>query len=116
MQIRALQCPGCFAPIDPTGQALIKCRYCGTTIALQAPPAAAPARPVQTVSATKLYLDDAGPNKISVIKVVREATGLGLKEAKDIVESAPCLVAEWDDPLRIALFRKNLIAAGARTR
>ena len=39
-------------------------------------------------------LTDVGPNKIKVIKVVREATGLGLKEAKDLVEAAPKVLKE----------------------
>ena len=39
-------------------------------------------------------LTDVGPNKVKVIKVVREATGLGLKEAKEVVDSAPKLEAE----------------------
>ena len=39
-------------------------------------------------------LTDVGPNKVKVIKVVREATGLGLKEAKDLVDSAPKMVKE----------------------
>ena len=39
-------------------------------------------------------LTDVGPNKVKVIKVVREATGLGLKEAKDLVDSAPKVVKE----------------------
>ena len=39
-------------------------------------------------------LTEVGPNKVKVIKVVREATGLGLKEAKDLVDSAPKMVKE----------------------
>ena len=39
-------------------------------------------------------LTDVGPNKVKVIKVVREATGLGLKEAKDLVDSAPKMLKE----------------------
>lgn len=41
----------------------------------------------------QVRLIDAGPNKISVIKEVREATGLGLKESKDLVDAAPSIVA-----------------------
>lgn len=61
-----------------------------------------------------LMLIDHGPNIISVIKVVREHTGLGLKEAKDLVESAPCKVAEWEDLARVNKFREALIEAGAK--
>ncbi|CAL4318058.1 50S ribosomal protein L7/L12 [Buchnera aphidicola] len=41
-----------------------------------------------------IFLKAIGPNKVSVIKTVRSATGLGLKEAKDLVESAPTLLKE----------------------
>jgi len=61
-----------------------------------------------------LRLDDCGPNKISVIKVIREHTGLGLKEAKDISEAAPCVVAQWSDPFRMERFHADLRVAGAR--
>ncbi|MDD5939649.1 MAG: 50S ribosomal protein L7/L12 [Lachnospiraceae bacterium] len=54
--------------------------------------AAAPAEEEKTEF--DVELTDVGPNKIKVIKVVREATGLGLKESKDMVESAPKIVKE----------------------
>lgn len=57
-----------------------------------APAAAAAAAEVQTEFS--VVLKDAGPKKIQVIKVVREITGLGLKEAKDLVEGAPKVVKE----------------------
>ncbi|MBZ2279345.1 50S ribosomal protein L7/L12, partial [Buchnera aphidicola] len=41
-----------------------------------------------------IFLKNIGPNKVSVIKTVRSATGLGLKEAKDLVESAPIVLKE----------------------
>lgn len=53
-------------------------------------PAAGGAAPAEEASATvTVVLADAGPKKIDVIKAVREATGLGLKESKDIVDGAP---------------------------
>jgi ribosomal protein L7/L12 len=113
MHATELRCPGCFAPLDANRGAISKCRYCGTTLALHAP--AAPV-PVVAPAPGSLYIEDGGPNKISVIKVIREHTGLGLKEAKDLVESAPVLVAQWDDPARMAAFRQELMKAGARTR
>jgi large subunit ribosomal protein L7/L12 len=61
-----------------------------------------------------LRLDACGPNKISVIKVIREHTGLGLKEAKDLCEAAPCELARWSEPLRMQSFHDDLLAAGAR--
>jgi len=51
--------------------------------------AAADAAPVEEKSEFDVELTDVGPNKVKVIKVVRELTGLGLKEAKDLVDSAP---------------------------
>ena len=60
-----------------------------------------------------VMLDGFGDNKISVIKVVRQATGLGLKEAKDLVESAPATVKEGVNKDDAAKFKKELEAAGA---
>ena len=59
-------------------------------------------------------LKDAGPNKINVIKVVREITGLGLKEAKDIVEAAPKALKEGVSKADAEDFKKKLEEAGAK--
>ena len=59
-----------------------------------APGAAAGAAAAEEKSEFNVVLKDAGANKIAVIKVVREATGLGLKEAKDLVDGAPKTVKE----------------------
>lgn len=56
--------------------------------------AAAPAEAVEEKTMFNIVLKDAGANKISVIKVVRELTELGLKEAKDMVDAAPQTVKE----------------------
>ena len=58
-------------------------------------------------------LASAGPNKISVIKVVREITGLGLKEAKDLVEAAPKAVKEGLSKEQAEEIKKKLAEAGA---
>ncbi len=58
------------------------------TVAVAAAPGAAAAA-VEEKTEFNVELKEIGPNKINVIKVVREETGLGLKEAKDLVESAP---------------------------
>jgi large subunit ribosomal protein L7/L12 len=65
-------------------------------VAAAAPaPAAAPAAaPVEEQTEFAAVLTEVGPNKIPVIKVVRELTGLGLKEAKDLVDAAPKPVKE----------------------
>ncbi|MDZ4729430.1 MAG: 50S ribosomal protein L7/L12 [Xanthomonadales bacterium] len=54
-----------------------------------------------------------GANKVSVIKVVREITGLGLKEAKDLVESAPSVVKEAVSKAEADTLKKKLEEAGA---
>src|SRR5208337_4325810 len=56
--------------------------------------AAAAAEPVEEKTEFDVLLDSAGEKKINVIKVVREVTSLGLKEAKDLVESAPAKIKE----------------------
>jgi len=58
-------------------------------------------------------LTEIGPNKIPVIKVVRELTGLGLKEAKDLVEAAPKAVKEGVNKEEAAKIKKQLEDAGA---
>lgn len=58
------------------------------TVAVAAAPGAA-AAPAEEKTEFNVELKEIGSNKINVIKIVREATGLGLKEAKDLVESAP---------------------------
>lgn len=59
-------------------------------------------------------LAEAGGNKISVIKVVKNATGLGLKEAKDLVESAPKMVKEGLKKEEAEALKKELEEAGAK--
>ena len=58
-------------------------------------------------------LDDAGAERVKVIKVVREATGLGLKEAKDLVDSAPKAVKEGISKEDAAAVKAKLEEAGA---
>jgi large subunit ribosomal protein L7/L12 len=65
------------------------------SVAVAAAPAAAEAAPaVEEQTEFSAVLAEVGPNKIPVIKVVRELTGLGLKEAKDLVDAAPKPVKE----------------------
>ena len=59
-------------------------------------------------------LTDVGPNKIKVIKVVREATGLGLKEAKDLVEAAPKVLKEVASQAEADDIKAKLEAEGAK--
>lgn len=59
-------------------------------------------------------LSDVGPNKVKVIKVVREATGLGLKEAKDLVDNAPKMVKEAISKTEADELKGKLEAEGAK--
>ena len=59
-------------------------------------------------------LSDVGPNKVKVIKVVREATGLGLKEAKDLVDSAPKVLKEGASKEEAEDLKAKLEAEGAK--
>jgi len=63
-------------------------------VAVAAAPAAVVAAPVEEKTEFDVILKDVGPEKIKVIKVVREVTSLGLKEAKDMVDGAPSTVKE----------------------
>lgn len=59
-------------------------------------------------------LSEVGPNKVKVIKVVREATGLGLKEAKDLVDGAPKILKEAADKATADDIKAKLEAEGAK--
>ena len=75
--------------------------------------AAAAAKPVEEKTEFALHLQAAGEKKINVIKEVRTITGLGLKEAKDLVEGAPKLVKEGLSKEDANKFAEMLKAAGA---
>jgi large subunit ribosomal protein L7/L12 len=79
-----------------------------------APGAAAAAAPVEEQTEFNVELKEAGGNKISVIKVVREITGLGLKEAKDLVEGAPKTLKEGISKVEADEMKKKLEDAGAK--
>ena len=82
-------------------------------VAVAAAPGAAAAAPVEEKTEFDVVLKAAGANKLAVIKVAREITGLGLKDAKDLVEAAPKAIKEAiakDEAEKIA---EQLKAAGA---
>jgi large subunit ribosomal protein L7/L12 len=77
--------------------------------------AAGPAAPVaEEQTEFNVMLESFGDNKISVIKVVRTATGLGLKEAKDLVEGVPSKVKEGVSKEEAEKLKKELEEAGAK--
>lgn len=83
-------------------------------VAVAAAPAAADAAPAEEKTEFDVILLEAGANKINVIKAVREITGLGLKEAKDLVEGAPKTVKDAATKDQAAEFKKKLEEAGAK--
>ena len=84
--------------------------------AVAAAPAAgggAAAAPVEEKTEFAVVLTAAGANKINVIKVVREVTSLGLKEAKDLVDGAPKTVKEGVNKEEAEAIKKKFVDAGA---
>lgn len=75
---------------------------------------AAPAAAAEEKTEFNVVLTDGGANKINVIKEVRAITGLGLKEAKDLVEGAPKSVKEGVSKADAETLKKQLEAAGAK--
>lgn len=80
---------------------------------MMAAPAAAGAAAAEEQSSFTVEITSAGENKINVIKAVREITGLGLKEAKDIVDAAPKAVKENAAKAEAEDMKSKLEAAGA---
>jgi large subunit ribosomal protein L7/L12 len=76
--------------------------------------AAGPAEAVEEQTEFTVILTDSGDKKINVIKEVRAITGLGLKEAKDLVEGAPKTVKEGVSKADAEDMKKKLEAAGAK--
>jgi large subunit ribosomal protein L7/L12 len=74
----------------------------------------AEAKPAEEKTEFDVILAEAGPNKINVIKVVREITGLGLKEAKDLVESAPKPIKTGVPKAEAEEIKKKLEEVGAK--
>ncbi len=85
-----------------------------TAVAVAAPAAgAAAAAPVEEQTEFNVILTSAGENKVNTIKVVRTITGLGLKEAKDLVDGAPKPVKEGVSKADADAIAKQLAEAGA---
>jgi len=82
--------------------------------AAAAAPAAGDAAPAEEKSEFDIVLAEAGSNKIAVIKEVRTITGLGLKEAKDLVEGAPKPLKQGVAKAEAEEMKKSLETAGAK--
>ena len=85
----------------------------GVTAAAVAAPAGAGAAAAEEKSEFDVVLTDAGSNKISVIKVVRDVTGLGLKEAKELVDGAPKTVKEAVAKAEAEEIKAKFVEAGS---
>lgn len=83
-------------------------------VAVAAPAAAGGAAAAEEQSEFTVVLAEVGANKVNVIKAVREITGLGLKEAKDLVDGAPKPVKEGVDKAGAEEAKKKLEEAGAK--
>ena len=82
-------------------------------VAVAAGPAACAAPAAEEKSSFDVILKSAGANKLQIVKLVKELTGLGLKEAKDIVDAAPAAVKEGVAKEEAESLKKQLTDAGA---
>lgn len=89
-------------------------KYGVSAAAVAAPAAGAGAAAAEEKTSFNVVLKEAGANKIQVIKVVRDATGLGLKEAKDLVDGAPKILKEAADKATADDIKAKLEAEGAK--
>jgi large subunit ribosomal protein L7/L12 len=85
-------------------------------MAVAGAPAAGAAEQAEEKTEFDVILEDAGDKKINVIKVVREVTSLGLKEAKDLVEGAPAKVKEGVSKQEAEDIKKKFADAGAKAK
>ena len=76
--------------------------------------AGGPAEEVEEKTEFDVELSEIGPNKVKVIKVVRDYTGLGLKEAKELVDSAPSIIKEGITKAEADDLAEKLTAEGAK--
>lgn len=83
-----------------------------TAVAAAGPAVAGPAE--EEKSAFTVHLKDAGANKIAIIKVIKEALGLGLKEAKDLVDAAPSVLKEGMKKEEAEALKKKVEEAGGK--
>ena len=88
-------------------------KYGVSAVAAAAPAAGAVAGAAEEKTSFDVVLKDAGANKIQVIKVVRDATGLGLKEAKELVDGAPKTVKEGASKEEAEELKAKFSEAGA---
>ena len=88
-------------------------KYGVSAAAVAAPAASGAAAAAEEKTNFDVVLKETGANKIAVIKVVRDVTGLGLKEAKDLVEGAPKTVKEGAEKAEAEEIKAKFVEAGA---
>ena len=88
-------------------------KYGVSAAAVAAPAAGGAAAAAEEKTNFDVVLKETGANKIAVIKVVRDVTGLGLKEAKDLVEGAPKTVKEGAEKAEAEEIKAKFVEAGA---
>ena len=82
-------------------------------VAVAAPAAGGAAEAVEEKSSFDIVLKSAGANKLAIVKLVKELTGLGLKEAKDMVDAAPSVIKEGAAKDEAEALKKQLEEGGA---
>ena len=82
-------------------------------VAVAAGPAAAAGEAAEEKTSFDVVLKAAGANKLAIVKLVKELTGLGLKEAKDMVDAAPSVVKEGATKDEAEALKKQLVEGGA---
>jgi len=86
----------------------------GVSATAVAGPAAGPVAAVEEKASFKVELTDAGANKIAIIKVVKELLGLGLKEAKDLIDGAPSVLKEDMKKAEAEALKKKIEEGGGK--
>ena len=89
-------------------------KACEEEFGVSAAAGAGAAEEAEEKTEVDVELTEVGPNKVKVIKVVREATGLGLKEAKEVVDGAPKVVKEGASKAEAEELKTKLEAEGAK--
>ena len=98
-----------YAPVKSNMFIIIRGKDAGVVVA-----AAGAAEAAEEKDEFDVELTEVGPNKVKVIKVVREVTGLGLKEAKEVVDGAPKMVKEAASKAEAEDIKTKLEAEGAK--
>src|SRR5687767_12593364 len=104
MMLIEARCPTCHAPLPLTGEPIITCRYCGTSLR---DPSARPLGQTRTMWA--VTIERVGPsNRARIAHLLRTGAGIPASDAERLVTTAPCEVVVWDDAVRAEALRDQL--------